>query len=64
MVLGLQPTYLRLAGDKEGFDKAIADLRKFGGSSSLPCAEVLLLNGMPQEAIALLDENEEFLAGL
>ena len=61
MVPGLHRSYLRLAGDKERFDKEIEALRKFRNFlNSSNSAEVLLLNGLPQEAIALLTEDKNF----
>ena len=59
-VLGLQATYHRLAGDAQGFDDAVADLRKAVAaapgdeSQRFHLAKVLFLNDRPAEGLDLL----------
>jgi predicted Zn-dependent protease len=66
--LGRKAAYLRLAGDREGFRKALADLRKNAAakrdedrrSLAWPTAAVLLLNDQPAEAaLDLLRKNKD-----
>jgi tetratricopeptide (TPR) repeat protein len=59
--LGLRAAYHRLAGDVPGLEKVIADIQKYAANRKnedevwLP-AKALLLNGRPQEALALIEK--------
>jgi hypothetical protein len=60
---GFRLAYHRLAGDGPGFERAVADLQKQVGEQTADevlwlCAKALLVNGRPQDGIALLEKRK------
>ena len=63
--LGFQAAYHRLAGDKDGFKKAVAEIKALAGKGRKDlnawfAAEALLINDRPREAVDVLIANRQY----